>query len=246
MSETSTDTSTPLAERSARELDAFRQEQQAAYDALVARGLSLDLTRGKPSSAQLDLSNGLLELPHGVMAGSVDTRNYGGLEGLRELREMFADLLWVEPEQVVAGGNSSLSMMKETLLDLMLKGGVDSERPWSQEEKVRFLCPVPGYDRHFTLLEWLGIEMVNVPLNADGPDVAAVKEAVKDPSVKGIWIVPTYANPTGAVVSQEVAAELGVSGQKDLGRLMPVLMSRFKERAESRTISQVAREVLGS
>ncbi len=209
MSETSTPT-VPLAQRSPEELDAFRAEQQAAYDALVARGLKLDLTRGKPATAQLALSDDLLSLPRDVRSpGGVDTRNYGGLEGLAELREMFADLLWVEPEQVVAGGNSSLVMMREVLVDLWLKGGVDSPRPWGQEETVKFLCPVPGYDRHFTLLDWFGIEMVPVPMHQDGPDAEeCARLAGADPSIKGMWVVPTYANPTGAVCSQEVAARL--------------------------------------
>lgn len=205
-----TSRTTPLAERSPEEVEAFRREQEAAYDDLLGRELKLDLTRGKPAPAQLDLSERLLSLPQGHRdADGVDTRNYGGLTGIRELREMFADLLHVEPEQVVAGGSSSLVMMREVLVDLVLKGGVDSERPWGQEEKVTFICPVPGYDRHFTLLEWLGIDMVTVPMRDDGPDVDAVAElAAADPAVKGIWIVPTYANPSGAVVSQEVAARL--------------------------------------
>jgi DNA-binding transcriptional MocR family regulator len=200
----------PLADLSHEELARFRDEQQAAYDALRDRGLTLDLTRGKPATAQLDLSDRLLSLPEGTRdAHGVDVRNYGGLEGLRELREMFADLLRVEPEQVVAGGNSSLVMMREVITDLWLKGGVDSERPWSEEERVTFICPVPGYDRHFTLLSWFGIDTVTVPMRDDGPDVEAVAElAAKDPSIKGIWIVPTHANPTGSIVSQEVAARL--------------------------------------
>jgi DNA-binding transcriptional MocR family regulator len=200
----------PLADLSHEELARFRDEQQAAYDALRDRGLTLDLTRGKPATAQLDLSDRLLSLPEGTRdAHGVDVRNYGGLEGLRELREMFADLLGVEPEQVVAGGNSSLVMMREVITDLWLKGGVDSERPWSEEERVTFICPVPGYDRHFTLLSWFGIDTVTVPMRDDGPDVEAVAElAAKDPSIKGIWIVPTHANPTGSIVSQEVAARL--------------------------------------
>jgi DNA-binding transcriptional MocR family regulator len=202
--------SPPLADRSPDEVAAFLQQQQEAYESLKARSLKLDLTRGKPSSAQLDLSDRLLTLPEGVKdAAGVDTRNYGGLEGIRELREMFAELLWVEPEQVVAGGSSSLVMMREVLVDLWLKGGVDSPRPWGAEEKVRFICPVPGYDRHFVLLDWFGIEMVPVPMHDDGPDVAAVAElAGKDPSIKGIWIVPTYANPSGSIVSQEIAERL--------------------------------------
>ena len=200
----------PLADRSPEEIATFLEEQQAAYAALKDKGLKLDLTRGKPSTAQLDLSDELLTLPKGVRDGAgVDVRNYGGLEGIRDLRAMFAELLWLEPEQVVAGGNSSLVMMREVLTDLWLKGGVDSERPWGQEEKVTFICPVPGYDRHFTLLSWFGIEMVTVPMNDDGPDAEAVARlAGSDPSIKGIWIVPTYANPSGAVVSQEVAARL--------------------------------------
>jgi DNA-binding transcriptional MocR family regulator len=203
-------TGQPLADRSPEEIGAFLDEQRAAYDALKARGLTLDLTRGKPAPAQLDLSDALMDLPTGAKdAFGVDTRNYGGLEGIRELREMFADLLWVEPEQVVAGGNSSLVMMREVLTDLWLKGGVDSERPWSQEEKVTFICPVPGYDRHFTLLDWFGIDTVTVPMNDDGPDPYAVAElAASDPSIKGMWVVPTYANPSGSIVTQEIAERL--------------------------------------
>jgi DNA-binding transcriptional MocR family regulator len=203
----------PLAERTPDELAAFHREQQAAYDALRARGLALDLTRGKPSPAQLDLAEELLSLPHGHADGTgVDVRNYGGLAGLRELREMFAELLGVDADQVVAGGSSSLVMMREVLVDLWLHGGVDSERPWSVDAAagpIRFLCPVPGYDRHFTMLDWFGIEMVPVPMGADGPDAEVIARLVADdPTIKGMWVVPTYANPTGAVTSQEVAARL--------------------------------------
>jgi DNA-binding transcriptional MocR family regulator len=205
-----TQTTMPLAQRSGDDLAAFLAEQRAAYDELRAGGLKLDLTRGKPASAQLDLSDALLSLPTGVIDSTgVDTRNYGGLEGIAELRAMFAELLWVEPEQVVAGGNSSLVMMREVLTDLWLKGGVDSERPWSAEEKVTFICPVPGYDRHFTLLDWFGIDTVTVPMHEDGPDVDAVAALVaNDPSIKGMWLVPTYANPTGSTVTLEVADRL--------------------------------------
>lgn len=202
--------STPLANRSPEEIRAFLDEQRSSYDELRAAGLKLDLTRGKPAAAQLDLSADLLSLPSSTKdAAGVDVRNYGGLEGIKEIRALFAELLWVEPEQVVAGGNSSLTMMRDVLVDFWIKGGVTSERPWSQEEKVTFICPVPGYDRHFTLLDWLGIEMVTVPMEDDGPDVEAVAElAASDPSIKGIWIVPTYANPSGSVVSPEKARRL--------------------------------------
>ncbi len=201
---------TPLADLSSDDLAALLEEQRAAYEELKTRGLTLDLTRGKPSAQQLDLADDLLRLPTSTKdSRGVDVRNYGGLEGLADLREMFADLLWVEPAQVVAGGSSSLTMMRDCLFYLTLFGGVDSERPWGQEEKVRFVCPVPGYDRHFTLLESLGIEMVTVPMHEDGPDVDAVAALVADdPTIKGIWVVPTYANPSGSIVSQDVAARL--------------------------------------
>ena len=201
---------TPLSERSPEDLRTFLDEQRAAYEALAGRGLRLDLTRGKPSAEQLDLSERLLSLPDGHLDGrGTDVRNYGGLEGLPELREMFAELLGVDVDQLVAGGNASLSMMHEVLVFHLLHGGVDSPRPWKDEEKVTFVCPVPGYDRHYTMLEHHGIEMVTVPMLDDGPDVAAVEALVADdPSVKGMWLVPTYANPAGSVVTQEVAARL--------------------------------------
>lgn len=204
-----TTSATPLSALSADDLAARLTTVRAAYDELTARGLKLDLTRGKPGADQLDLSNGLLGLPSSYRdRAGTDVRNYGGLEGLVEMREIFADLLGVDVASVVCGGNSSLTMMHQVLTALLLKGGPDSPRPWSQEPVVKFICPVPGYDRHFTMLAELGIEMLTVPMNADGPDVPAVRALVDDPAVKGMWIVPTYANPTGSVCSPEVAAEL--------------------------------------
>lgn len=199
-----------LVDLSAEELAAFMQVQKAAYDDLKARGLKLDLTRGKPSAQQLDLSNDLLSLPQGYQAADgTDTRNYGGLHGLTELREIFAELLGVEVDQLVAQGSSSLTLMQQVLVDALLHGRVDSERPWSQEPVVKFICPVPGYDRHFSLLHSFGIEMITVPMHADGPDADQIASLVKDDaSIKGMWVVPTYANPTGDTVSQEVAAKL--------------------------------------
>lgn len=186
-------------------------EQTAAYRTLQSAGLALDLTRGKPSPEQLNLSNELLTLPGaGEFRGAdgVDTRNYGGLNGLRELREIFAEIMQVPADQVIAGENASLAMMHDTLVHALLQGTPDSPFPWSKEEKVKFICPVPGYDRHFALCQQFGIEMIPVPLNQDGPDMEAVRALVSDPQVKGIWIVPTYANPSGSVVSQAIAAEL--------------------------------------
>lgn len=201
---------TSLAERSQGDLADFLVQQQEAYASLKASGLKLDLTRGKPASAQLDLSNALAGLPTSTKdATGVDTRNYGGLEGITPIRTLFAELLNVETNQIVAGGSSSLAMMRDVLLFLWLKGGVTSDRPWAQEASIKFLCPVPGYDRHFTLTDWLGIEMVPVPMGADGPDVAAIEAlVVSDPSIKGMWLVPTYANPTGTVTSEAVARRL--------------------------------------
>ena len=202
-------TTTPLTDLTPDELAERLTALRADYEALRAQGLKLDLTRGKPGADQLDLSNELLGLPTSYKDRSgTDVRNYGGLEGLTEMREIFADLLGVDVQQVVAGGNSSLTMMYQVVSWLLSHGGPDSPRPWSQEERVRFICPVPGYDRHFTMLAELGIEMVTVPMHDDGPDVPAVRALVDDPTVKGLWLVPTYANPTGAVVSTEVAAEL--------------------------------------
>ncbi|WP_435202584.1 aminotransferase [Janibacter sp. GS2] len=200
----------PLSDLSVEELRSLAATQREAHAAQAAKGVTLDVTRGKPSTAQLDLADEMLSLPRSTTDRSgTDVRNYGGLTGLAELREIFAELLWVDPEQLVAGGNSSLTMMRDVLVDLLLFGGVDSPRPWSQEEKVTFICPVPGYDRHFALLEDLGIEMVTVPMTEDGPDAEEVARlAAADPSIKGLWIVPTYANPTGAVCSQEVASRL--------------------------------------
>lgn len=199
-----------LADLSPAGLAAFLADRRAAYTELQGKGLALDLTRGKPSSAQLDLSNDLLHLPTGTLDRSgTDVRNYGGLEGLDELREIFAELLWVEKDQVLCGGNSSLSVMHQVITFLLLWGGPGSVRAWKDEPVVKFVCPVPGYDRHFTMLADFGIEMLSVPMREDGPDAEAVRALVEnDPAVKGMWIVPTHANPTGAVCSQEVAAEL--------------------------------------
>jgi DNA-binding transcriptional MocR family regulator len=199
----------PLAEYAREQLGELAATLRLEYAALCARSLRLDLTRGKPSAAQLDLANGLLRLPDGYLdAAGSDVRNYGGVQGLAELRDIFAELLWVRPDQLVAGGNSSLTQMHDTLSHLMRYGAMDSPGPWSRE-RVTFICPVPGYDRHFTLLEALGIDMVTVPMRADGPDIEAVARlAGSDPSVKGMWLVPTYSNPTGAVTSGEVAARL--------------------------------------
>jgi len=199
-----------LSDLSRDQLSDLHAQYTGAYADLCAQGLKLDLTRGKPSSAQLNLSDELLTLPGPggyTDASGVDCRNYGGGTGLLELREIFAPLLNVPVEQLVAGDNASLALMHDTIVFSLLKGAVGSERPWASAP-IRFLCPVPGYDRHFTLCEQFGIEMIPVPLADDGPDLDEVRRLVADPSVKGIWVVPTYANPTGAVYTEAVTQAL--------------------------------------
>ncbi len=200
-----------LSDLSHDELAALHEEQTKAYDILLAKGLKLDLTRGKPSSAQLDLSNELLTLPgEGKYLDSTgtDCRNYGGTQGLPAIRTIFAPLLNVPVDQLVAGDNSSLSIMHDTLVYALLKGTVDSAEPWSKIP-IKFLCPVPGYDRHFALCEQFGIEMISVPLSQNGPDLDQIRQLVaSDPSIKGMWIVPMYSNPTGAIYTEEVTRAL--------------------------------------
>lgn len=187
-------------------------ELREQYAALQARGLSLDLTRGKPSAEQLDLSEALLSLPgegNHTSASGTDVRNYGGLAGLPELREIFAELLGVPTDQLLAQDNASLRLMYDCVVQAMLFGAPGGSGPWSGDGPITFICPVPGYDRHFAICEELGIRMVTVPMTPDGPDAEAVAELVADdPSVKGLWAVPTYANPDGSVISEAVARRL--------------------------------------
>ena len=201
----------PLSDLSHPELAALHEEQAAAYNTLLSKGLKLDLTRGKPSAEQLDLSNELLTLPGEdtyMDSTGTDCRNYGGLQGLPAIRTIFAPLLNVPVDQLVGGDNSSLSIMHDALVYALLKGTVDSAEAWSKTP-IKFICPVPGYDRHFALCEQFGIEMISVPLSETGPDLDRVRELVADdPSVKGMWIVPMYSNPTGAVYSEEVTRAL--------------------------------------
>ncbi|PFG35175.1 aminotransferase class I/II-fold pyridoxal phosphate-dependent enzyme [Sanguibacter antarcticus] len=193
------------------ELVAEHASLSARYADLTAKNLTLDLTRGKPSPEQLDLANGLLTLPgEDFRDGTgLDTRNYGGLDGLPELRAIFSELLNIPVGNLLAGNNASLEIMHDLVVFALLHGTPDSERPWSAEPVVKFLAPSPGYDRHFAITESFGIEMIPVPLNDDGPDMDVVRELVaNDAAIKGIWTVPTYANPTGAVYSEEITRAL--------------------------------------
>lgn len=192
------------------DLQALQQDLEQRYTQLCDAGLRLDLTRGKPSATQLDLSNELLGLPGSdrvTDASGADVRNYGGLQGLPEIRQIFSDLLKIPAQQLVAGDNSSLSIMHDSLVFALLHGRPGGS-PWAGQP-IKVLCPVPGYDRHFQLTQELGFDLVPVELGTDGPDLATIKRLVaEDPQIKAIWVVPTYANPNGAVYDQAVTQEL--------------------------------------
>jgi DNA-binding transcriptional MocR family regulator len=189
-------------------LDAARRD----YAALARQGLSLDLTRGKPSARQLDLSAEMLSLPGDryTSADGTDCRNYyGPPQGLPELREIFSGFLQVPAGQLVAAGNSSLELMHDCLVHALLGTLPGARRRWADEDRIAFLCPVPGYDRHFALCERFGIEMFPVPMTAEGPDMAAVERLVSaDAGIKGIWCVPKYSNPDGTCYSDGVVRRL--------------------------------------
>lgn len=192
------------------QLLADKAEIVAAYEELKAAGLNLDLTRGKPSSEQLDFATDLLSLPgeNFTTPSGVDTRNYGGLKGITELRELWSEVLGLPTENVIAGDASSLNIMFDLISWSYTFGNNDSPMPWSVEQDVKWICPVPGYDRHHSITELFGFEMITVPMTSTGPDMDAVRELVKDPAVKGMWTVPMFANPTGVTVTPEVAQEL--------------------------------------
>ena len=196
-----------LKEQSAAELGALLQETKAAYDAFQAKKLSLNMARGKPGPEQLDLTMPMLNAlsaDSGMISESGDdTRNYGVLAGISEAKKIFADILGAKPEEMFVAGNSSLELMFACLQIAYVKG-IAGCTPWSRLDQVKFLCPVPGYDRHFALTEYFGVEMIPVPTDENGPDMALVKQYVEnDEAVKGIWCVPIYANPTGIVYSDD-------------------------------------------
>lgn len=183
------------------------------YETAKAKNLALDMTRGKPGTEQLDLSLPMLDLVTSSdykTAGGADTRNYGGIDGIPEAKEMFKAFLEVDStDEVIVGGNSSLTLMHDTVARFMSHGTCDSSQPWGKEEKVKFLCPAPGYDRHFAICEHFGIEMITVPNVNDDLDIASIEELVAgDASIKGMWVVPKYGNPTGTSVANEIVARL--------------------------------------
>jgi DNA-binding transcriptional MocR family regulator len=170
------------------------------------------MTRGKPSSEQLDLSNDMMAedvSKQYVTEQGVDCRNYGGLDGISEAKSLFAEYLEVADDEIIVGDSASLKMMHDTIMGAMVYGMVDSETPWGKLDKIRFLCPSPGYDRHFAVCQYLGIEMIPVPMDENGPDMDTVEELVaNDESIKGIWCVPKYSNPTGITYSDAVVDRL--------------------------------------
>ncbi len=175
-----------------------------------ALGLKLDMSRGKPSPEQLDLSQALLDgsLEYRPLGAGTDCRNYGDLLGLQKARSLFAELLDVSPDETVVAGNSSLALMHDATVFLLLHGA-PGYQPWVRQGSITYLCPVPGYDRHFSICEAHGIKMINVPLRADGPDMDIVERLVADdPNIKAIWCMPKYSNPTGTVYSEAVSRRL--------------------------------------
>lgn len=184
-----------------------REDLVKKYNEYKKMNLHIDMTRGRPSKEQLDLSTPMFDVVSSnsdyTSEEGVDCRNYGCLTGLKECKDLFASILEVPADNIIIFGNSSLNIMYECLADAFLYG-VCGSTPWSKLEKVKWLCPVPGYDRHFAICEHLGIEMINVPMNENGPDMDIVEKLIKDPLVKGIWCVPKYSNPTGITYSSEV------------------------------------------
>ena len=196
-------------EMSAAELQAELSLVKKEYDDIKAQGLNIDMSRGKPGADQLDISDGMLDVLNDgnfKCENGLDVRNYGILDGIPECKKLFADLLQVKPENVIIGGNSSLSLMYDYVAQCMFNGA--GFTPWSQQGTVKFLCPCPGYDRHFAICQYLGIEMVNIPMTATGPDMDAVEEAVKDSAVKGMFVVPKYSNPQGITFSKETVERI--------------------------------------
>ena len=197
---------------SAEERRAEYAHLQTEFADLKARGLNLNMARGKPGKEQLDLvtdmTHHLMDRPEHFVSGGIDVRNYGEMSGLPAAKELFAEILDCKPEQVFVGGNASLQLMYDTISKAYTHGLLHSERPWCREEKIKWLCPAPGYDRHFKITESFGFEMITIPMSDKGPDMDAVEEAVKDASVKGIWCVPKYSNPDGIIYSDETIARM--------------------------------------
>ena len=197
-------------EMSKEELQAEYEHVRESYVKLCEKGLNLDMSRGKPGPDQLAISTKVMDLVNHDLGfrnrDGIDCRNYGGLDGLSELKELFSEILEVPTDRIIVGGNSSLNMMFDVVAQAMTHGM--GKEPWLLQGKIKFLCPVPGYDRHFAICEHFGIEMINVPMTPEGPDMDIVEELIKDEKVKGMWCVPKYSNPDGIVYSDETVRRL--------------------------------------
>ena len=187
------------------------QEVKAHFDSLKEMGLKLNMARGKPGKEQLDLVSDILTVlvdPAQCVSDGVDVRNYGELTGLSAAKRLFADILGCKPEECIIGGNASLTLMYDTIAKAYTHGLTHSPAPWCKLDKVKFLCPAPGYDRHFKITESFGAEMIVVPMTPTGPDMDLVEELVKDAAVKGMWCVPKYSNPDGIIYSDETVRRI--------------------------------------
>ena len=193
------------------ELRVELESVQAHYDNLKSLGLSLNMARGKPGKEQLDLVTDMMDILNSdsdYLYDGIDVRNYGNLEGLPSCRKLFAELLGTEAENIFIGGNSSLNLMYDTIAKAYTHGRINSDKPWSKLDKVKWLCPSPGYDRHFKISESFGMEMITVPMTTEGPDMDLVEKLIRDESVRGIWCVPKYSNPDGIVYSEETISRI--------------------------------------
>lgn len=202
----------PYSERTTEELLQEKQELEAKFEDARGKGLKLDMSRGKPSTEQLKISRGILDAIDSTSdlncASGQDCCNYGLMDGIPEAKQLFADLLEVSPENVIVYGNSSLNIMYDTI-SRAYTHGILGNTPWCRLDNVKFLCPVPGYDRHFSVTEHFGVEMIHIPMDENGPDMDLVEQYVnRDPAVKGIWCVPKYSNPTGITYSDEVVRRM--------------------------------------
>lgn len=198
--------------------DMTAQERKAEYASVLAAyekqkdmGLKLNMARGKPSRQQLDMvteMSSILVKPEDFISDGIDSRNYGNVDGLPAAKALFADILGCKPEQCFVGGNASLQLMYDAIAKAYTNGLLHSEKPWCKLDTVKWLCPAPGYDRHFKVTESFGFELITVPMTENGPDMDAVEELIQDPAVKGMWNVPKYANPEGIIYSDEVIHRL--------------------------------------
>lgn len=201
----------PYSELGREELLELKKELGLQYEDAKGKGLKLDMSRGKPASEQLDMTMPMMDIFNRDFdmhdEKGVDVRNYGTLEGIWGARRLLGEMLGVKPEQVIVFGTASLNVMYDTVSRSMTHGVMGST-PWCRLDKVKFLCPAPGYDRHFAISEHFGIEMITIPMDENGPDMDMVEECVKDPAVKGIWCVPMYSNPLGITCSEEVCRRM--------------------------------------